>query len=312
MSQFPESVQSLMTLAAEAAEQDNYSQALKYLNQALAIEPDFTVIQAYLETAKAAESQPALRQLLRAPETVQAFATARRLPDYWQALWSAGLYLTLDQSGYDLAQNQAALNGTDLTTWQAWVQRVGELKLSASEFAQWENRLQQLTLTQLNGDVADFFTDLATLPPQSFYRLSQTLLLNALLSPVIRFQLLLELAAMSQTKDLSIFWQGEVRQFSTQALQRFEQSEPYVTLRAGIDVAIESGQLADSQRDLAQSNLLTYLMLTAPFSQAELQPLAAWQQLVLTGRVPTDVSQQTRAHLNFWQGEETKLLRSLQ
>ncbi|WP_261805784.1 hypothetical protein [Lapidilactobacillus luobeiensis] len=312
MSQYPESVQSLLKLAAQAAEQTDYERALRYLNQALAIEPDFTIIQAYLETAQAADSKPALRQLLRAPETVRAFAQAGRLPDYWQALWSAGLYLTLDQSGYDLDQNQIEMSVAERATWQDWVAQVAPLQLTSAEFAHWQQRLAQLTVTQLNGAVADFFVDLATVPPQSFYRLSQTLLLNELLSPVIRFQLLLEAAAMSAAHDLTIAWQGKVRQFSSQVLRDFEQRDPYLALKEGIGQAVAQGGLPDSERALAQSNLLTYLMLTTPFSSEELRPLTDWQQLILTGTAPAEVDPTVGARLNFWQQEERKLLRSLQ
>ncbi|MCH4057430.1 MAG: hypothetical protein LKE89_05825 [Lactobacillaceae bacterium] len=309
MSEFSVSVENLLALAQEQAQQQQYSKALDYLQQAYDLDPAVGVALPYLRVAIAADKLALAQELLTTAPVIADFQQKHDLAGYQALLWQAHGYLLLDQAP-DLFRDQgyqfSPAENEQLLRWQ---KKLAQIIPSADQLQQGRRLLNQALLKPL-ADHQQNLAPLLSLPPADYLQLVTPILQNPLLMPFLRMQILINLQRLSQPVTVSLYWRGQLKEFSSNQLVAVDQLPVYQEMMQFLTAQLDSGQLRYSDLSFAQSNLVTYLLLTYPFCEEELRPLTNWQTFLMTGKVGSDLLPGAKEQIAFWQTQEQQLLQA--
>ncbi|WP_125766526.1 hypothetical protein [Lapidilactobacillus wuchangensis] len=309
MPEFSVSVENLLALAQEQEQQQQYLQALTYLKQAYELDDQAAVTLHYLQVALAADKLVLAQELLATTTMIDYFCQEHDLEGYRQLLWQAHGYLLVDQAPDVFTSQDYQLSPAEQTATQQWQAKLAQVIVAPEQLQHANDLLKQALLKPL----ADHQLNLApllSLPPSSYVQVVQPILQNPLLLPFLRMQILVNLQRLSRPVTVSLFWRGQLRQLTNNELLAVDQLPVYQEMMQYLTTQLDSGQLVYSNLSFAQSNLVTYLLLTYPFCEQELRPLSNWQEFLTTGQVAADLSSAAKDQIAFWQEQEQQLLRA--
>lgn len=309
MPEFSVSVENLLALAQEQEQQQHYLQALTYLKQAYELDDQATITLHYLQVALAAEKLTLAQELLATTTMIDYFQQEHDLEGYRQLLWQAHGYLLLDQAPNLFKSQDYQLSQPEVAQTQQWTAKLADVVVSAAQLEQANDLLKQALLKPL-ADHQLNLAPLVSLPPASYLAVVQPILQNPLLLPFLRMQILVNLQRLSQPVTVSLFWRGELRPIASDQLLAVDQLPVYQAMMQYLTHQLDTGQLVYSDLSFAQSNLVTYLLLTYPFCEQELRPLSDWQEFLTTGQVNPDLATTAKKQIAYWQAQEQQLLRA--
>ena len=309
MSDYQTSVANLLALAKNEQQEDNDDQALTYLEQAVELAGDVTILRDYLQECLENQQLDFVRQLLLHTEVEDLFLQQNQWLALWQLLSQSGLYLSLDQSFGRAQRSHVSLSPAMRQfkkEWQAKLahQPVAEAKLSAlaGRFAR---------DSQNESAISSALAEAMCLTPSAFVKLVQIVLFNPTLSPFIRVRLLDNLRQLSDNHHLTMLWDDEPRKIETRALPVFGAAGFKKTIMTELNEQQNQGNMDLAELNFIQSRLTTYLLLTYPFTDTILQPLASWRHFIFSCAIPQSASDQVKKQMQIWQKREETLVNNL-
>ncbi|WP_125607623.1 hypothetical protein [Lapidilactobacillus bayanensis] len=309
MSQYPESIANLVGLAKEAEQQKNVAQAKKYFQRALELAQPFKLVQTYFDFLQRQQDFSEARQLLADFE--QTFLTNGELIAYWQKLFAVQDYLVFDQSRQRLSRQHAQFSTAEEKVWTDLQQKLATVQVAPTKLAQLTANLLQAATTTTGQNVAVVLAQLQLLPPVAFVQAARPTLMSPTLNPEVRVKLINEISMLSADYALTLNWRGALRTINSSDLTAMQETPALAEFSA----ELAQYQVEQRQDEVAQqfslSNLLTYILLTYPFCEEELQPHDIWRQFLITGQIPTGADAAEIAQLTYWQQQELKLLNNL-
>lgn len=309
IAQYTESIANLVGLAQEAEQNKNSLQAKKYFQRALELAQPFELVQQYFDFLQRSQDFAEARQLLADFE--QEFLRNGQLTDYWQKLWLIADYVVLDQSYQRLQYQHYQFSAAEKKQWQSLQQQLATVVIEPDKIAQLTANLLQAATTKTGGNAAVVLAKMQSLTPDAYVQVAQPTLASPALNPEVRVKLLDEISLFSATYSLTLNWRGEVRLLTTDQLTPL-QYVPELEQFAVDFAQAQFNQTADTvDQQLAMSNLLTYILLTYPFCEQELQPHEIWRQFLSKGQIPATANAKEIKELSYWQEQERNLLNNL-
>lgn len=309
MSQYPESIANLVGLAQEAAQQKNYAQAKKYFQEALKLEPSFTALEDYFDLLQRTGDFGEARQLLADFE--QVFLRQGSLADYWQKLLAVQDYLTFDQSLKQLSFQHYQLSTVEKKGWSELHQQLLKVEIEPAKVAQVTADLLQAATIKTGQNVTAVFKQLQLLTPSAYVQVAQPTLLSPTLDSEVRVKLINDISLLADSYTVTIYWRGEMRQLNSATLSPMQYVPALEQFTAEIAQNSLDQQTDEATQQFALSNLLTYVLLTYPFCEEELQPHELWREFLISGKIPLSTNIQAVAQLTYWQQQELNLLNNL-
>lgn len=308
MSQYPESIENLVGLAEEAEQQKQVTQAQQYFQRALELAQPFSLVKSYFNFLKRQQDFDEARQLLQDFE--QEFLANGELVDYWQNLFDVQDYLVLDQSRKRLSHQYSQFSSTEESVWADLQQKLAEVKVAPAKLSQLTADLLQAATTTTGQNIAGVLAQLQLLPPAAFVQAAQPTLMSPTLNPEVRVKLVDEISLLSADYPLTLSWRGKIRTLSSQELTPMQYT-PVLEQFAAELAQNQFEQQNEAAQQFAMSNLLTYILLTYPFCEEELQPHEIWRQFLINGQIPVTANTAEAAQLSYWQDQELDLLNNL-
>ena len=309
IAQYTESIANLVGLAQEAEQNKNSLQAKKYFQRALELAQPFELVQQYFDFLQRSQDFAEARQLLADFE--QEFLRNGQLTDYWQKLWLIADYAVLDQSYQRLQYQHYQFSAAEKKQWQSLQQQLATVVIEPDKIAQLTTSLLQAATTKTGGNAAVVLAKMQSLTPDAYVQVAQPTLASPTLNSEVRVKLLDEISLFSATYSLTLNWRGEGRLLTTDQLTPL-QYVPELEQFAVDFAQAQFNQTADTvDQQLAMSNLLTYILLTYPFCEQELQPHEIWRQFLSKGQIQAMANAKEIKELSYWQEQERNLLNNL-